>query len=103
MNDFIPAGSNGLNISSSAVHPPGLRMDEVTYSSAEQPGDLAAENRRLRDKMSKLKAENEARLERERKIMELLGTKSPDQILHDFRNVLNERELFRVLAFRDEK
>ncbi len=42
-------------------------------------------------------------LDRERKIMELLGTKSPDQILHDLRNILNEKELFRVLAFRDEK
>ena len=51
--------------------------------------------------------ENRLRAERDRwqaiqaEIMQLLGTKSPDRIMHDLRNVLNERELFRTLADLD--
>ena len=37
---------------------------------------------------------------REREIMELLGTASPDRIMHDLRNVLNEVQLLRALAER---
>ena len=36
--------------------------------------------------------------EREQEIMTLLRTKSPDRIVHDLRNVLNELELLRALA-----
>jgi hypothetical protein len=35
---------------------------------------------------------------REREIMELLGTRAPEKILHDLRNVLNEVQLLRALA-----
>jgi hypothetical protein len=64
---------------------------------------LADRNRRLLVEIQQLKAEQKILRDRESKIMELLGTKSPDQILHDLRNVLNEKELFKVLAFRDER
>ena len=36
--------------------------------------------------------------ERERQIVELLNAKSPDRILHDLRNLLNEVQLLRILA-----
>ena len=30
-------------------------------------------------------------------MMKLLGAASPDKLIHDLRNVLNERELFKAL------
>ena len=32
------------------------------------------------------------------RLAEVLGSKSPDKLVHDVRNVLNERELYRTLA-----
>ncbi len=64
---------------------------------------LPESNRRLLDEIQRLTAEQKVLRDREAKVMELLGTKTPDQILHDLRNVLNEKELFKVLAFRNEQ
>ena len=36
--------------------------------------------------------------DRERQIVELLNAESPDRILHDLRNLLNEVQLLRILA-----
>ena len=41
--------------------------------------------------------------EREREIMELLGAPSPDRILHDLRNLINEVNLLRVLMDTEEQ
>jgi hypothetical protein len=46
--------------------------------------DLRAEVLRLRD--------------RERQIVELIGARAPDKIMHDLRNLLNEVQLLRILA-----
>ncbi len=54
------------------------RIEEMT------PDQLRAELQNLRD--------------RERQILELLSAKSPDRILHDLRNLLNEVQLLRILA-----
>jgi hypothetical protein len=56
-----------------------------------QVQELAAEVNRLR-------AERDRWQSQQAEIMRLLGAKSPDRIVHDLRNVLNERELFRTLA-----
>ena len=45
-----------------------------------------------------LRAEIELLRERERQIIELINAKSPDRILHDLRNLLNEVQLLRILA-----
>ena len=58
----------------------------------------AAEIRSLRCELDRLRAEREKLLDTQRVIMDLLHTASPDKILHDLRNVLNERELYRALA-----
>ena len=42
-------------------------------------------------------------LEQQRQIMDLLGCKSPEKIMHDLRNVLNELTLLRALADREEE
>ena len=46
--------------------------------------DVSAELNRLRD--------------RERQFLELLGSASPDRLVHDLRNLLNEVQLLRLLA-----
>ena len=48
--------------------------------------------------VDELRAEIEALRDRERQIAELLNAKSPDRILHDLRNLLNEVQLLRILA-----
>ena len=45
-----------------------------------------------------LRAELETLRDREQQIAELLNAKSPDRILHDLRNLLNEVQLLRILA-----
>ena len=72
-------------------------------SRASEPAPAHAPSERkspaaLADEIEQLRVERARWLEIQRGIMDLLGTKSPDRILHDLRNVLNERELLRSLA-----
>jgi hypothetical protein len=48
-----------------------------------------------------LQAELDRLLEQQRQIMDLLSCQSPDRILHDLRNVLNELTLLRALAVKE--
>ena len=73
-----------------ADHPPDGGTARSTFD--------ATEIRDLRLEVDRLKAEREALLDTQRRIMDLLGTRAPEKILHDLRNLLNERELFRALA-----
>ena len=68
-------GAAGKPLKNESSSPP---MDEMT------PDELRAELARLRD--------------RETQIAELLSAQSPDRILHDLRNLLNEVQLLRILA-----
>ena len=63
-----------------------------------QLSSLAAENRELRAEIERLRGERNRLSETQTRIMDLLGTKAPERLLHDLRNVLNERELYRALA-----
>ena len=49
-----------------------------------------------------LRAQLDAARERERELIELLGSESPESILHDVRNLVNEVQLLRLLAAQDE-
>ena len=65
------------------------------------PGQMAAiqaENLHLRAEVEQLRAERTRSLECQRRMMDLLGTKDPTHLVHDLRNVLNERELLRTLV-----
>ena len=57
-----------------------------------------AEIRDLRVELNRLRAERDKLQETQRRIMELLNSRAPEKILHDLRNVLNERELYRAVA-----
>lgn len=65
---------------------------------ADQPPPIPAELRQLRAEVEKLRSDCERLQLVQRQIMELIGAKSPEKIIHDLRNVLNERELYRALA-----
>jgi hypothetical protein len=51
----------------------------------------------LRADLERLKAEWSRLVDTQRRVMELLGTATPEKIVHDLRNLLNERELFKSL------
>lgn len=59
---------------------------------------VTADNRELREENSQLRADRARIMEILSELTEVLGSKSPEKLLHDVRNVLNERELYRVLA-----
>ena len=48
--------------------------------------------------METLKADRARMAEILSRLTEVLGSNSPDRLVHDVRNVLNERELYRTLA-----
>ena len=63
-----------------------------------QVSAVSAENQELRAEVERLRAERARVEEIQARLMEVLGSKSPDRLVHDVRNVLNERELYRALA-----
>jgi hypothetical protein len=63
---------------------------ESMYMTA-QIRDLKAEIERISDERDRL-------LQMQSRVLELLGTDRPERLVHDLRNVLNERALFRALA-----
>lgn len=60
-----------------------------------QPPPLAGTDT---NEILQLRTENARLLDRQRRIMELIGTTDANHLVHDIRNVLNERELLRALA-----
>jgi hypothetical protein len=63
-----------------------------------QMSSLLAENQELRAEVERLKAERVRATEILNRLMEAVGTSSVERLVHDVRNVLNERELYRALA-----
>lgn len=96
-----------MHMESTAGHAAAFRTPPPMHPSHEGghegniPGQLsalAAENRELRAEIERLRGERNRLCETQTRIMDLLGTKTPERLLHDLRNVLNERELYRALA-----
>lgn len=56
-----------------------------------------AEIARLNADLERVSSERNRLAEVQRRVMDLLGTQSPDKLVHDLRNVLNERALFKAL------
>jgi hypothetical protein len=71
---------------------------EVEAAPAAQITAIAAENRDLRAQLDQARADRSRLLDAQRSVMELLGTANPDKILHDLRNLLNERDLLKALV-----
>ena len=71
-------------------------LDQTIRSSApeapEQPaGDTPPADAGSAEEFHRLRAELDRLLAQQRELMELLGTTRPDRILHDVRNLLQER------------
>ena len=77
---------------------PARDPSEVEAAPAAQITAIAAENRDLRAQLDQLRADRSRLLDAQRRVMELLGTANPDKILHDLRNLLNERDLLKALV-----
>jgi hypothetical protein len=65
---------------------------------ASQVASLQAQLRELQGELEALKADRNRIADRQRRMMELIGTTQPEHLVHDLRNVLNERELLRALT-----
>ena len=94
-----------IGLSDPMLHPDEHQHHPESISHLEpqqpSPGQLAyttAELRELRTEVDRLRAERDTLIDRQHQVMDLLGTRAPERILHDLRNLLNERELFKALA-----
>jgi hypothetical protein len=94
----LPAGDNLTGLLPLADMPPMPGADHPAGDGPARAAFDAAQWRDLRLELDRLRAEREKLLDIQRRVMELLNSPSPDKILHDLRNVLNERELYRTLA-----
>jgi hypothetical protein len=74
------------------------QVDSESPSPAGKVTHRAAELRDLRVEVERLRVERNRLLEMQSQVLQLLGTDRPDRLIHDLRNVLNERALFRALA-----
>jgi hypothetical protein len=78
-----------------------LAPDAAASHEGRLPSQIAlivAENHELRAEVERLRTERARMCDIQNRLMEAVGCKSPDRLVHDVRNVLNERELYRALA-----
>ena len=69
---------------------------EAASSVAETVSSKTLES--LQKELEQVHAERARLLELRSEVMGLIGTDKPERLLHDLRNILNERELLRALA-----
>ena len=67
-------------------------------SPAAQITSIVAENRELRGQVEQLRTERTRLTETQRRMMDLLHTSAPEKLVHDLRNLLNERDLLKTLV-----
>ena len=84
----------------SRSEPSGYDGDRLLDAADSRVGEVAllAQSPDLKAEIEQLRAERNQLAETQRRIMELLKTQSPEKIVHDLRNVLNERELLKALV-----
>jgi hypothetical protein len=63
---------------------------------------LLAENAALRTELAALRLERTKLAETQQRIMDLLNVRAADRLIHDVRNVLNERSLLKALIEMSE-
>jgi predicted nuclease with TOPRIM domain len=85
----------------SAEHPCAADVEIQQNEANQLQGRIASimgENQELRAQVEQLRAEKSRMADILSRLVEVLGSKSPDKLVHDVRNVLNERDLYRALA-----
>jgi hypothetical protein len=58
----------------------------------------AAQLNELRAETEQLRADRDRLLAQQRQVAELLKSTNPDKLIHDLRNVLNELQLYKMIA-----
>lgn len=100
--DLLPDGSNRIIQPGQHDRPHSTYPADAPSPEGMSPGaqiaSTLAENRELRAEVEQLRAERNRLMETQRRIMELIGAPSPDKLVHDLRNVLNERALLKALV-----
>src|SRR3712207_2875927 len=85
---LIPGTTNPL-MQADHPHPNHASPSRPAQRAIPSPPEIAyvtAETRELRGEVERLRAERERMVNVQQEIMQLLGTKNPDKILHDLRN-----------------
>jgi hypothetical protein len=98
---FIAAPLPSPRPSDAGRSPTDPGCDDRNDNGNELPARLSAviaENHELRAEVERLRSERARMADLQNRLMEAIGSKSPDRLVHDVRNVLNERELYRALA-----
>jgi len=106
MHSDLMANSLSTDAMNPQPAPPGTTAESVINradrlegtSAAAQITALAAENRELRAELDQARADRNHLLDLQRQILQLLGTTRSEKILHDLRNLLNERDLLKALT-----
>jgi len=75
-----------------------LPQGDAESSAGAQIASAMAENRELRAELDQIRAERSRWREVQDRIMQLLGSSNADKLVHDLRNVLNERDLLKALV-----
>lgn len=71
-------------------------------AAADRQQSLVDENVRLCSELQRVRAERDQAMAIQQEMMKLLEVRSPDRIIHDLRNVLNECVLLRALLPKDQ-
>ena len=90
----VQAACGELGLSESATQ----RLVSEVLASVRSSARAGGEQQGAADELQSLRAERDTLNQRQQEIMKLLKTKSPDRILHDLRNVLNELVLLKAVA-----
>ena len=95
-------GGTGSPFTAQTIEAPnGQEHRRVSGDARQLPAQIAAivaENHELRAEVERLRADRARMADIQTRLMEAIGCKSPERLVHDVRNVLNERELYRALA-----
>ena len=87
----LPLGPGRLGLYDAPVDLPQIDLSAHLAAQSAQIAELRAEVERLR-------ADRDRLADRQRQIAEVLKSPNPDKVLHDLRNVLNELQLYKMLA-----
>lgn len=90
--DVLPHGPH------SSLEPGRLGIYDAPVDVPAQLATQLAQLAELRAEAECLRAERDRLLERQRQVADLLRSANPDKIVHDLRNVLNELQLYKMLA-----
>ena len=90
--DLVDTGPRG------SIDPGRLGIYDAPVDVPAHLASQLAKIHELRAEAECLRAERDRLLERQRQVAELLRSPNPDKIVHDLRNVLNELQLYKMLA-----